>query len=193
MCLHRQRVAEKGWGRGRAGLNGWSQGPHSYGSSQPSSTWLAAPLPVPPCHSRLSSGACRSRLLWGLPFGNAPMPTHPILGTSHNTVYKAWALRAGHSHTCPSDPDDRQYPSRAAKPGKGEKNSPAPVLLLTEVLQSSLGLCWIGNTIWLFPAFLISRSGPLVLPPSLLGLLPSLPNFINVISSVLIILMVLCS
>lgn len=172
------------------------------GLSQPSSTWPAPPLLVPPCHTKT--------LFWGLqkspPVGTLPptppplamllCPLHPVLGTGHNTGYRvdyAWPLGAGHSHTCPSDPDHLHYPSRAAKPGRGEEN-PTLVLLLTEVMQSSLGLCWSGGgTFWLFPAFLVSSSGPLVLPLRLLGLLPSFPNFINVISTVLIILMVLCS
>lgn len=123
ICLHRQRVAEKGRGRGRTGLSGCSQGPRAYGLSQTSSTWPACISPLSPIlpYQAFFQGLQKSPPV-GTPLAMLLCPLHPAHGTGHNTGYRvdyACLLRAGHSHTCPSDPDNLQYPSRAAKPGKG--------------------------------------------------------------------------
>lgn len=132
----------------------------------------------------------------GHPFGPAPVATPPCprdwsqhwVQSGLCVTTESWPLP--HLSLRPRRPTV-SIQSCKARQGGGEP--PILVLLLTEVLRLSLGLCWRDNTIWLFPALLVSHSGPSVLPPSLLGLLPSFPNFINVISTVLIILMVLCS
>lgn len=58
----------------------------------------------------------------------------PVPGTCHSTGTE-WILhdhrRAGHSHTCPSDPDP-QYPPRTAKPGKGRERT----------------LSWFSGSLW---------------------------------------------
>lgn len=156
-------MAEKGWGRGSEGLNGWSQGPQSHGSSRPSSTWLA-PASVPPCHARLSSETCRSHLLWGPSFGNAPVST-PLCtwDPSQPWVQSGWrTITEGLATPTPVPQTLRTfniYPGLQSQ-AMGRRDL-TPVLRLTEVT----GLCRSGNTIWLFSALLVSSSGALVLPP----------------------------
>lgn len=89
ICLHRQRVAEKGRGRGRTGLSGCSQGPRAYGLSQTSSTWPACISPLSPIlpYQAFFQGLQKSPPV-GTPLAMLLCPLHPAHGTGHNTGYR---------------------------------------------------------------------------------------------------------